>query len=212
MEENKQPEESTVQPTTSAVGTVAGVIKALILLAIIAILIWYFFFRAVYPKTLTEEMVTSDALINAVEDQIVLDLNASGINDVLWNAEGCYITYVDLSVSGQATVLPENYMVGERIKLDSKDASHLLMEASGLVDKNDTVYQYNFSLPMLMEPVFTDDVSEFKGDTSHTIQADGYVLCGTKGFRVVVTEITYPEEFQEALDLAENFGWLAELG
>lgn len=211
MEENRQPEEGKRVKVKSVFATIADVIKTLIFLAIIVILIWYFFFRDEYPKALTEEMVTSDALLSAAEDLVVEDINASGINDVLWSTDGCYIIYADLSVSDQVREHPENYMVGDRVKVEPEDAPYILMEASGLAEGDDTVYQYNFSLPMVLDPVYTDDVTEFHGDTSHTVQVDGAIWYSSLGFRVNVTEITYSEEFQQALDLSGAFGWMADI-
>lgn len=206
-------EEETTEGRENTAGTSGGgVLKTLIFLAVVGIIVWFFYTRATYPKALTEEMVTSDALISAVEDQVVDDLNNSGINDLFYESEGYYISYVDLYVSEQATANPSDYMIGKREKVEKDSADYTLMEASQLVDGNDKAYRYHFSIPMLMDLVYTDGETEFTGDKTHMLQAEGYILSSSIGFQVHVTGIEYSEDFQEALDAAESFGWIAQLG
>ena len=87
-------------------------IKILILVAVVAMFVWYFLIRDPFPSALTEEMVTSDALIGATEEAVINDLNESGVNDILWATEGFYILYAEPSVTDIAVQQPSVYMVG----------------------------------------------------------------------------------------------------
>ena len=192
----------------SILRTITDVIGALIVLAIICVLVWYFLIRDPFPTTLTEEMMTSDALIGAVEEAVVDDLNERGVNDVLWETNGVYILYAEPSVPDLVVQHPSIYMVGERVEEEKDSAQYIYADVIGLVDGNDAVYRYDFAAPINLDLVVTDGETESRSDVTHNITVEGYILLSSFGFTVSVTEVEYMDDLQQALDTIEVYGWL----